>query len=183
MSHNTQRLFFAVTLDADTHAKVAALIEKLKIEDKDQLVRWMNPDNLHITIRFLGKTRRAVVPDLITEIEAAIKKLSPFSIQLTELELFPNHHPHIVSVKVASNPELAALAACVGAVVTAFGFPADKHHYNPHLTLGRFKKNKLPHFEKTDLKCDFLVNKVFLVDSLLKERGATHTYIKTFLLH
>lgn len=126
------RLFVGIGFEDDLAARMAGLQHGLPG------ARWVEPANLHLTLRFIGE----VDEDLAEEIHhnlAAIA-LPPFSLTLSGLGLFGDRHQaHTLWIGAEKSEALSALAARVdGAVVQAGGKP-EPRKFNPHVTLARLK--------------------------------------------
>ena len=66
------RAFIAIELDAAVRGAVAALVRGLRADAGAADVRWMRPENLHVTLRFLGQTDPSRVPDIVRQLRRAV---------------------------------------------------------------------------------------------------------------
>ncbi len=182
------RIFFAIPLSEEIKNSLAELIQKLQTEPWAHAIRWGPVENLHVTLRFIGSCNLEQIPSLINNVKTAINKnptISPFSIQLKELQFFPStSKPKIISIKVESDPALFQLAHSIEQGVLTSGFVAEKRPYSPHLTLGRLKYSriipipKLPSLNTSTLWVDHFV----LFKSEQVNRNSHYEGLETLLI-
>ena len=116
-----------------------------------QSARWVRPENLHLTLRFLGEVTPSVVSALVETLPQSVRGCRPFSFSLRGGGCFPKvKRPRVVWVGVDPVPdELGRVQRAVDRAVHHLGFPPEGRGFEPHLTIARFKKSKMP--EKTVL--------------------------------
>ncbi len=78
-THDPLRLFFAVELNSELRQALSQLIDELKQEPWGHRVRWVHPENLHVTLRFLGTTNPEKTSELAKHAHSAINKIRTFS--------------------------------------------------------------------------------------------------------
>jgi 2'-5' RNA ligase len=134
------RTFIAIELPADVKKALTRLQERLKTGDGKQ-VKWVEPENIHLTLHFLGN----VAPDMISRITAAMEQASTgtrhFQLEVGGLGAFPNmQRVQIIWVGLAGDlDKLDRLQKDISANLTPLGFKPETRPFNPHLTLGRVK--------------------------------------------
>lgn len=133
------RAFLAVDVTDAVRAELAALCRSF--EGKGKGVRWTRPENLHLTLRFLGETDRPTVNRVISDFKARPKP-KPFAVRLIGLGTFPDwKRPAIFWAGVSEGAEpLEALAQSAEAAAAAAGFSGLEREFKPHLTLGRARR-------------------------------------------
>jgi len=108
-------------------------------------VRWVLPENLHVTLRFLGDIAPAQVTSLVTHVRAQTEALAPFALELGALGSFPpGRRPRVVVLELAPLAPLAALASAVERGVVAAGCAPEPRAFRGHLTLGRVRERGEP---------------------------------------
>ena len=133
------RTFIAVELDAEARRQLKALQMALHPLMLPGLVRWVAPENIHITLKFLGDTQ----PDHVAAVTAALDSIgptiSPFQVTLAGRGCFPNFkRPHVVWAGLVDHGQrLQKLADAVEQNVSPLGWPRETRSFTPHLTLGR----------------------------------------------
>ncbi len=106
-------------------------------------VRWVNPGNVHLTLKFLGNVDAAVIPSLVESVQAAVGGSGPFRLTLGNLGAFPNPaRARVVWVGLEGAVDaLLDLQRRVEQAATAMGFAEEQRPFAPHLTLGRVSNN------------------------------------------
>lgn len=126
------RLFVGIGFDGELAARIAGLQRGLPG------ARWVEPGNLHLTLRFIGE----VGEDLAEEIHHNLAALTepPFALTLSGMGLFGDRHQaHTLWLGVERSDALSRLAARVDAAVVQAGAKPDPRRFNPHVTLARLK--------------------------------------------
>ena len=176
------RTFIAVDLDEGTRASAAGLVAKLRGPGSDG-VRWVRPEALHVTLRFLGNITPEQVAPLARSVADEVAELAPFRMQLGDVHLFPSQHrPRVVALRVAPGELFSELAAAVERGTRAAGFEPEDRRFRAHLTLGRVKSGRPPATRglRTDATCD--VEEVVLFRSELHREGAKYTALERMRL-
>lgn len=139
------RLFFAITLPDDVRQTLVNLTKQLRKEKWGKSVRWISPENLHITLHFIGHCETLRVALLCEEVSKMLKSIKSFLLQLGAVTLFPQHkNPHVIAVHVVPSNDLLKLAHAVGQGIIASGLEIEARKYLPHLSLGRFLRTTPP---------------------------------------
>lgn len=148
--------------------------------------RWVAPENLHLTLRFIGE----VDEDVGEEVAEALNgvRAAPFVVTLHGLGTF-GHPPHALWVGAEDEPSgaLAALNGAVESVLVRRGLEPEHRNFTPHVTLARFRKasvnrplNRLVQFLETNgaLALEpFAVAGFTLFQSHLRPEGAEYERI------
>ena len=142
------RLFVALCLHADLHAVLGQVIEDLRLLDRRDQVRWVDPVGIHLTLKFLGEAGDERVPDLEAGLGAAVRGRQAPRLALGLLGAFPDlRRPRVLWIGLAeeewspgSGGCLAPLQEAVEAATEALGWEREKRAFQPHLTLGRVRE-------------------------------------------
>ena len=131
------RAFVAIELEDQTRARLAELIETLR--ERIRNVRWVRPEGIHLTLRFLGYARRDVLDGLVPELRAAASECAAGAAEVSGLGTFPEKgRARVIWIGISVPDRVLRLQeACERAAVAA-GFPAEARPFRPHLTLGRW---------------------------------------------
>ncbi|MBN1994724.1 MAG: RNA 2',3'-cyclic phosphodiesterase [Anaerolineae bacterium] len=143
----TLRVFIAIDLPDDARAKLADVQSRLKEMTPPNTVRWTAPQNIHLTLHFLGDVAVADLHKIIAALELAGAACVPFSLALEGVGCFPHtRRPRIVWVGISGQMEiLAQMHQDLGAMLQKnIGFRPESRPYSPHLTIGRVKKGIPP---------------------------------------
>lgn len=134
------RTFIAIEVGNDVKARAADLIKRLKKAEAD--VRWVQPEQMHITLKFLGDVPNVEVPDVCRHVAAAVADFAPFEIEFQAAGAFPDSaRPKSLWIGVAPGEGFDQLEALNGAIEQrlhdTMGFPRERRRFHPHLTIGR----------------------------------------------
>ena len=134
------RLFVAVTLPSEAREAIARLIHALRAADVSG-VRLVDPDGVHLTLKFLGNVDSSRVPTLTDALDAVGKGSVPFALHLRDVGVFPDRRsPRVPWAGVSGDTDaLAALARRVDDACANMGFPREQRPFSPHLTLARLR--------------------------------------------
>ncbi len=140
------RTFIAIELTPATRRILADAVSDLKGRTEAN-VRWVNPGNVHLTLKFLGNVDAAVIPSLVKSVQAAVGDSGPFRLALGNLGAFPNPaRARVVWVGLEGAVDaLLDLQRRVEQVATAMGLAEEQRPFAPHLTLGRVSNNPPTH--------------------------------------
>lgn len=134
------RTFIAVPVDRFTHDRLVGLQKRLAVADVP--AKWVEPENLHITLLFLGEVDSREVPAVCSAVEQACRRVKPFAMTLTGAGAFPTpRRPRTLIVHVSEGmAELVALHDAVEKPLLELGcYRREERTYKPHLTVGRVK--------------------------------------------
>ncbi len=132
------RLFIAVELPANVRQRLADVADELRGMGLERL-RWVRPENIHITLKFLGETPAERQPQIEDALRAAAEGVAPHELTLGELGKFGGRqNPRVLWVDVRGDVDaLKALHKRVDAKIAPLGFPADERSFAAHLTIAR----------------------------------------------
>jgi 2'-5' RNA ligase len=177
----TIRSFIAIELSDEARSVLADLQNRLKAVVPPKTVRWTAPQNIHLTLHFLGEVEVNEVEQVSQAVKTAASNCRPFSLTLTGLGCFPNtRRPRIVWVGVRDKTEtLVALHQNLGEGLNVINFKPEDRPYSPHLTIGRVK-NGLPRRQLTQLG-EVLDQEIRLIGELATLNVAELSLIKSEL--
>jgi RNA 2',3'-cyclic 3'-phosphodiesterase len=134
----TLRTFIAIPIK--TEPQLGAVWTKFRQRYGSNEVKWANPDTLHLTLFFLGKTPLEAINKIQHEIIGVLNGFGSFSFTLKGLGYFgQKNNPKVIWVGAERNEEFTRLHALINNKVSNFGFKPDERGFNPHITLGRPK--------------------------------------------
>ncbi len=138
----TLRTFIALPLSSVVIAKLSAVQRTLQRTCPEQVVAWVNPANIHLTLFFLGD----ILPDRQMPISNALRVVSrkarPFTFTVQGIGAFPNvNRPRVIWVGLDEpGGQLALLHRAVSDAMAELGFQPEDRRFSPHLTLGRIRQ-------------------------------------------
>lgn len=135
------RLFSALELPIELRAQLDDVLMRFRERTPRRSVRWVQSQNIHVTLRFYGDVGADLVPELEAGLARAAQIAEPIALTVQGLGAFPNPaRPQVIWVGLRGDPDpLQRLAAAVEREATALGFPPEAREYTPHLTLGRVR--------------------------------------------
>ena len=139
-SEQAIRVFIAAPIPSPAKLVLSNVIEGLSGKIPTG-VRWVNPDGIHLTIKFLGNIPPEGVARITQAMGRAAAEVSPFQVRLWGLGTFPNEkRPRVLWAGVEGDIDrLRELQEKSESALEALGYPIDRRPFNPHLTLGRVR--------------------------------------------
>jgi 2'-5' RNA ligase len=139
------RLFVAVELPPSWRDGFARLMDEMKdalareARSKGVRVRWVRPEGIHLTLKFLGETPASRVHAVKRTLEQAVPEAPRLRLAAGRAGSFSDRRaPRVVWIGVEGETrELAALAERVDIALAAVGYPRERRGFAPHLTLAR----------------------------------------------
>ena len=128
------RLFIALDIDDAIRERIARFVDGVRNFAPD--ARWMKPESLHVTLKFIGEQPDAAV-------ENVKKELATISTGTTEIKFsgygfFPTAtSPRVFWIGMEAGPALAKLAAAIDNKMASLGIAKEDRAFSPHLTLAR----------------------------------------------
>jgi 2'-5' RNA ligase len=142
--------------------------------------RWLRPENMHLTLRFIGEVDKGVADDL----DVALRGVEAPSFDLTLSGVGHFGKPdaaRILWAGVEPNGALDHLHSKVETAATRAGLPADQRRFSPHVTLARLRHapgNRVEQFVADHAgfrAAPITIDRVTLFSSFLSSSGAIHT--------
>lgn len=125
------RLFTGIEIPPDAVAMLTGLRGGL------QGARWIDPENYHITLRFIGDVDGRTAHSVAEALDRI--RRPAFDLMISGIDAFGGHKPHSVFAKVAPAPQLTALQAEQERMMQVLGLPPDPRKFAPHVTVARLK--------------------------------------------
>lgn len=99
--------------------------------------RWMDVENFHITLRFIGDIDGRTADEVVDRLDRIERP--EFQLALSGLGSFGSKKPHSVFAGVTQAPEMYALQGEIERICQRLGLPADPRKFTPHVTLARLR--------------------------------------------
>jgi 2'-5' RNA ligase len=156
-------------------------------------VRWVRPEGIHLTLKFLGDVPADRLDAIAEAMRAACTPHPPFSLSIGGMGVFPDpRRPRVVWLGVEEpGGTLLRMQRDVDRTISPLGFPPEKRRFSPHLTLGRVKQGRTA----AELEAlgqyatharvrigEMAVHAVYLMRSDLRPDGAVYTELATAAL-
>jgi len=177
-----------IGLKIEPNPALMQLFSDLKKNLGGEQLRWIDPQNLHLTLRFLGNTEDSQLDDISKALDILIPQYSQFNLEIEGLGIFGKHSlPKILWAGVKMPQNIYTLVANIEDIVCIAGFEQETKPYSPHLTLCRIKalKGAAHLLELVDQykKTHFLtqnVKEIILYESVLRSFGAVYVPLRKF---
>ncbi len=182
------RSFLAVEITEELKGSLAALVARLNLPQFH--IRWVRPEKMHLTLRFLGDISREEVKTVSGAARTAAGANQAFFLKPGGLGSFPaSGAPHIVWAGIKDEFPLLRLERRLTRELTRSGWPPPDKAFRPHLTLGRVKNRRgieelRKHLERnrTAALGQMLVDHLSLIKSVLRPSGPIYTTLDRFVL-
>jgi len=136
------RTFIAIKLAPEIISSITRMQERLK--GFGGRVKWVEPSNIHITLKFLGNITHEQLDKVIVATREALRPFGSFDVSVSGLGTFPGKtSPRVIWIGIAEGKqELARLSKAIDKSLSKAGFPHERREFSPHLTLGRVKSSE-----------------------------------------
>ncbi|MEE9390399.1 MAG: RNA 2',3'-cyclic phosphodiesterase [Candidatus Aminicenantaceae bacterium] len=179
------RSFIAIEMESEA---INSIRDQLRSANAD--IKFVEPGNLHLTLKFLGEIKDNLVNDIHNRMEESFKDFSKFEVQLRGVGVFPSlRYIKVMWVGIEENKEkLAKMQESLEDNISNLGFKKEGR-FKTHLTIGRVKsprnKDKLAEIITTmkDKEIDKIkVDRVLLKKSVLTPKGPIYTTLREVML-
>jgi len=147
VSHNPEeiRSFIAIELPEEVREGLARLGNELK-RNEHKFVKWVNPDGLHLTLKFLGNIPSKRVTEIINAIEEVTQGVSAFHLEISGLGAFPSlRQARVFWVGIGGEVDkLSKLQQNIDSALDVLRFAKEERPFVPHLTLARLRPGASP---------------------------------------
>ncbi|MCM8800450.1 MAG: RNA 2',3'-cyclic phosphodiesterase [Candidatus Omnitrophica bacterium] len=182
------RIFIAIQLPDKLKEYLSSIQERLKKTGAD--VKWVEPHNIHLTLKFLGEIEKKKLEDIIKIIERIAKNKKEFTIQLSSLGAFPKiDFPRVIWIGInKGQDQTKQIVQELEEGLFQIGIPKEKRPFLSHITIGRVRSS-LNRKElaseigslQTNLennKLEFVAKGITLFKSILTPQGPIYEALK-----
>ncbi len=182
------RTFIAIEIPGELKAAIRQLQEVLMRERGD--VKWVRPEGIHITLKFLGDVETGRIPDIGEAVKQAAEGLRTFELQSGGAGFFPGPgRPRVIWIGIDTGADiLIRLAEGIDRNLSALGFEKEKRPFSPHVTIGRVRSpggmdRTVEKLQSLSIPCiGFRVENIIVMKSVLQQTGAVYTPLQTIKL-
>ncbi len=176
------RLFVAVDLDEGVKRRIGGVVTAWR--NVLPSARWVEPRNMHLTLKFLGEVAEERIETLVASIGRSLEGFECFNVRVGGVGVFPSlSRARVLWVGLKEGGSfLLSLFERVEAACVSVGFGAEGRDFHPHVTVARMKRSPSPSLlrqmfaESGDVDAGVQeVGEVVLVRSLLRPSGAVYT--------
>jgi 2'-5' RNA ligase len=182
------RSFIAIELPSELKAILSSFQNEM-VSVGGSSVKWVSPDSIHITLKFLGNILTEKVQSISLAIEQACTGVEPFTLEMGELGGFPNlQQPRVLWLGLHGDIErVKSLQMSIDNNLAKLGFDKEKREFTPHITLARMrdkasmvdrrKFGERVTNESFDFRYRIDVENINLMRSQLFPTGAVYSYL------
>ncbi len=139
-----KRLFFSIPLSNDISDQLVKAVKQIKIDqEKSEKVRWLSPENWHVTLLFMGDVQDTLVPEILEAVEEVFRLLKPFSLKFKEIVFAPaSDNARMIWAEYEKNESYNVLSRSTYQKLKHFILEDtgnDSKDIIPHVTLARLK--------------------------------------------
>lgn len=172
------RCFIALPLPPQVLRAIDRLQQQLRHELSG--FRWAPPENLHLTLRFLGDQPEDYLEKLADIVLSVGSSNRCFQLTISGIGAFPSwHRGRVIWLGCQQPAPVVSLHQQLSAALLSLGIPEEQRPFRPHLTLGRSRQPRaLPPLPETVTGAEvasFDIDRLVLYQSQLTPRGARHT--------
>jgi len=173
-----------ISVDIGALPEIVNILDNLKDTNAD--LKIVKPENVHLTLKFLGEIDEKMVDRIAGVMEKSVKEVSPFRIKLRGVGVFPSmDYMRVLWVGLKDAEKLGIIAERLENGLSNLGFKKEKRRFSPHVTIGRVKssrnKDELQNFLNENTKKDFGefdVKCIRLKKSVLTPKGPEYSTVK-----
>ena len=187
-----KRLFLAIPIKTNDNGFVP-LLDGLKRQlAHEKRINWVRPDNIHLTLKFIGSTPNEDIPKIIDGVGEMLRNHKTFTMDFNRTGIFGSRYaPRVIWLGMQNTPqELYDLEEDTLTTFDNIGYLRDRQNFVPHITLGRIKELCEKQYfqkivsgieQKSYIKQE--VNEIILFQSFLRPEGAVYKEIKKFRMN
>ena len=174
------RTFIAVKIKPEE--RLSQFINTLKQELREEKIRWVDPENIHITLAFLGDTNEDDISGIKEMLKTRCSGFGEVDFILKGAGVFKNlNDPRVIWTGLDKAETLSELHKIIIKGIIEIGIESEDRDFRPHLTLGRVKwinnksrlKDLIERFAGTEFQ-DVIVPEVVFFESILNHEGAVY---------
>ena len=179
------RLFIAIQVPEFVKVLATKIKDELSLAGAD--IKWVEQENYHLTLKFLGEVDRKEIVKIREKLKEAAQVSAQFDLAVSKPGFFPGRNrPRVLHLGITGQTHMAEeLARRIDAGLIQIGFEPD-HRRRFHLTLGRFRSqnNKERLLDLADnlqheMDRKFHVDQFYLMDSQLSKQGPVYKVLET----
>lgn len=179
-----KRIFIAINIPTEITCKIIELENKLI--KFDWPIKWTEPDNLHITLRFLGSINEEQLSEVSTMVESIVNRCCSFELVIRNYIILPDlSAPRIIALEVDDNEMLLNLQGELAKAIEERGIgESERFPFTGHITIGRMEpvKTNFRGLKQIEFQEHFEVKSVEIMSSELLSTGPKYKAIKSYEL-
>lgn len=184
------RSFLAFDIPDEVRKNLAKVIADFR--EKERAVKWANPENMHVTLKFFGSVEEdLLLGEISNRIESVVRGHGPPVLRCEGIGVFPNwKYPRVFWAGFSGETEKTVnLQKAIESTLSPLKLREDRREFRLHLTIGRAKGalKKSPLIDLVEKLGpvgfgEVRVDKLVLYKSVLTKAGPVYTPLKEFSL-
>jgi len=181
-----RKIFLAIRIPVDPMAE--AVVNELQRNFNFMNVRWVEPQYLHMTIKYFGPTSEKRIKKIVELLNIHLQNHGSFELSINKLGMFGSRGaPKLLWLGIKEEQQLKDLAKKIQTKLDTLGLYADRQNFVPHITLGRIvKTNSNTFFQKQMAKFKSIempsidISDIVLLESIISDQGVDYKQIEIF---
>ncbi len=181
-----KRLFAAIKIHPS--ARYISLFNEISSSLQHERIKWVEPENMHLTLKFIGETDEKQIPSIRQALAKAVAKSKPFVMKIANTGIFGSRYdPKVIWFGIEKQPDLDVLAKNIFGELEKYGWEEDRQNFIPHLTIGRIRELKdKPLFQQIIGRYNTIdiqeenVSEIILYESILRREGPLYVKVSSF---
>jgi RNA 2',3'-cyclic 3'-phosphodiesterase len=191
---NTVRTFIAVDLPPQMLERIEGITTFFKKETPPKALKWVDTENLHLTIKFIGEINEDKVAHVKQILSNTLASQNAFDIEISGLGMYPNkNNPRVIWLGIAGRKPLIQIFNSLDQALTTLDIRPEGRDFAPHLTIARVRRNTdkatviaigktLSQFKVEPLGA-VTIDQVHLYQSVLEPSGPIYTTLHSVSLN
>jgi len=183
-----KRTFIAIKIEAEE--LMLDVLNACREELINERIRWVQPDKIHITLKFLGDTSTEQLSEISNVISDIAGNHPAFSLTFKGMGIFGKiKQPRVLWMGIERNPVISEIKQDLDISLQVHGFEADSREFRPHLTLGRIKNlddnSRMEYLLSLYKDMEFQVSEItdmIFYESILKPTGPEYIVLSRMQL-
>ena len=180
------RTFIAIDFSPEIIRKITEIINYFRSQTPDKAIKWVAPENLHLTVKFLGEVPDNKIEDIKEFIKKSLADKHTFQIEVKGLGMYPNAtKPRVIWLGIKGSEPIVEIYKILDSELQKANVQPDKRGFSPHLTIARIRRNTdskvvqeigktLSKF-KVDSLGSCIIDHIVLYKSVLTPKGPIYT--------
>ncbi|HIG99743.1 MAG TPA: RNA 2',3'-cyclic phosphodiesterase, partial [Thermoplasmata archaeon] len=127
-----------IAIDISSTSQILAFENEIKKTGAD--VKLVEPENIHITLKFLGDTEEKFIDAIEQSMKESVKTIKSFPVTLRGTGVFPNkNYMKVIWIGILDNGQIGPIAHTLDSSLASLGFKKETRGFSAHLTIGRVR--------------------------------------------
>lgn len=183
-----KRTFIAIKIPVTKN--ISDIYQNVKLELKNEKIKWVEEWNLHITVAFLGDTEENDIENICDKFSEYLEGFNHFLLMVTGLGVFKNvNNPKTLWLGIEKSEDIKRLNNKIVEVMRSLGFNIQNKDFRPHITIGRTKfiknrsdlKDLTERYNETEID-QLKIDEVYFYESNLTSKGPVYKVLRKFNL-